>query len=137
MKGDHIKYWSGYKYQLAESYTCQTSVFPPNDIFTFFFTLLKDGTIKINEGYAWDGASGPTFDTKSSMRGSLIHDVLYQAMDLGLLNKVYKDTADNELRKICIEDGMWKIRANAWYQAVSEFGGCWSEDHPEKVTIAP
>ena len=40
-----------------------------------FFTLQEDGTLIVNKGFAWDGASGPTFDSRSSMRPSLVHDV--------------------------------------------------------------
>ena len=34
----------------------------------------------VEKDYAWDGPSGPTIDTSNSMRASLVHDVLYQAM---------------------------------------------------------
>ena len=136
MKGDKIKYWSGYKYQTAEAYSCQTELRPPHDIQHPFFSISIFGVVTAEYGYAWDGASGPTIDTKSSMRASLIHDILYQAMGLGLLDRSFREQADRELRKICIEDGMWHWRAEAWYLAVRKFGENYGKE-PEKVTVAP
>lgn len=71
------------------------------------------GRLLINKGYAWDGASGPTVDTLDTMRGSLVHDVLYQSVRDGHLPENYLDTADNIFHKILLEDGMSKFRA--WY----------------------
>lgn len=66
-----IRYRSGYKYQLAEGCTVRTGIFPPEEIVTEFISLNTLGVLSIRRGYAWDGASGPTIDTKSSMWGSL------------------------------------------------------------------
>jgi hypothetical protein len=107
-----IKYRKGYKYQLAEAYQCEVVLMPDNNISTPFICLSDSGLLTIHAGYAWDGPSGPTFDTKTFMRGSLIHDALYQLMRGGSLSSVlYKAAADRELFRACIEDGMWKWRA--------------------------
>ena len=42
--------------------------------------LNTKGHLIIKRSYAWDGPSGPTIDTKNFMRGSLVHDALYQLM---------------------------------------------------------
>jgi hypothetical protein len=118
-----IKYKDGFKYQLVEQYADNIRVFPEKDINTDFVTLTLAGTILINKGYAWDGPSGPTFDTKSFMRGSLVHDALYQLIRLGHLDADQKDVADRLLREMCIEDGMSSIRAWWVYNAVRKFGG--------------
>jgi len=52
------------------------------------------------------------------MRGSLIHDALYQLMRQKLLDKKCRKQADKELRKACLKDGMSKIRAWWIYKAV-------------------
>ena len=84
---------------------------------------LKDCILTVHKDYAWDGASGPTLDSTCSMRASLVHDALYQLMRLKLIPRTLRKAADEELRRLCIEDGMWKIRANTWYFFVRLFAG--------------
>ena len=118
-----IAYKSGYKYQTKKSYTLKIHLTPPADIITDGVRLNTDGTLWIKEGYAWDGPSGPTIDTPSFMRGSLVHDVLYQLIRKGHLDrKKYRKIADDILREICREDGMWVLRAWWVYKAVRWFG---------------
>ncbi len=114
-----IKYRAGFKYQLAESYSCMTPIKPENAIKHEFFTLSKNGKLWIKQGYAWDGASGPTFDTKSSMRPSLVHDAFCQMMRSRLIDyDKWQDTVNEFFKQQCKEDGMWGIRASIWYAAV-------------------
>lgn len=84
--------------------------------------LYSDGRLVIANGYAWDGPSGPTLNTESSMRGSLVHDALYQLIREGLLPASLKPTCDWELAEICIEDGMWRWRARLWAWMLVQFG---------------
>ena len=116
-----IKYRDGYKYQLAEDYQVPLIYSPENDICTKYIKLSKLGELQIKEGYAWDGPSGPTFDTPTFMRGSLIHDALYQLVREEYLPLSWKNKADRELERICIMDGMNKIRAKVIYKAVQKF----------------
>jgi len=134
--GEFIKYRKGYKYQLVETCSVKTAIHPESLIWTEYIRLTKDGTLTISRGYAWDGASGPTYDSKCSMRGSLYHDALYQLMRLGLLDRSWRDKADELLRKTCIEDGMWKVRANIWWTMVDKLAGfaCKPEAEPEILT---
>lgn len=137
MKGDHIKYTSGYKYQSAEDYSLQTTV-TGYDIDTGFIRLTHDGILTIKKGYAWDGASGCTIDTKSSMRGAEVHDAFYQLMRLDLIGQHNRIVADAYLRDICIEDGMWRWRAWLWYQAVRKFAlSCANAESEKTILIAP
>jgi len=108
----------GYKYELMEKYFHDTGIIPPAPILTEYIYLGLNGELAIRERYAWDGASGPTFDTKSSQRASLVHDSLYQLLSLGLLGQEHRQRADELLRDIAIADGMWRWRAWAWYYAV-------------------
>ncbi len=103
-----------YKYQTLETYGIQTDLLTIDPVKTDGgWITLQDGWLEMRPGYCWDGASGPTIDTPSSMRGSLVHDALYQLMREGLLSQEYRVPADNLFEKICIEDGMGKFRA--WY----------------------
>jgi len=115
-----LRYTSGYKYQNAEDFDCYIPALKKFGIVEYDFIRLEYGYLTILKGYAWDGASGPTFDTKSSMRGGMIHDAIYLLIRQGLLAKEAKHIADEILRFVCERDGMWKWRAGAWYIAVDK-----------------
>ena len=118
-----IRYKEGYKYQLVEDYQVPSDIKPIAFIRTPYIRLDIDGMLTVCQGYAWDGPSGPTVDTKNFMRGSLVHDALYQLMrERHLDAQKHRDTADRILQRICIEDGMTTVRAWWVYQGV-RFGG--------------
>ncbi len=133
-----IRYRSGYKYQLAETYRTQTKIYPAGFINAEWIKLEPSGMLTVRSGYAWDGASGPTFDTRSSMRGSLVHDATYQLLRAGLLPPSYRKGADLELYRICLEDGMWKWRARLWLKCVHRLAkGAASPNSQKRVFVAP
>jgi len=118
-----IRYTSGYKYQLRRTHVDAVAIHPTDPIHTDYVDLDTDGTITLKRGYAWDGASGPSIDTPSFMRGSLVHDALYQLMRSGALDSGrWRDRADRELRRICREDGMGWLRSWCVYYGVRWFG---------------
>lgn len=138
MVDNHISYQSGYKYQLREDYQVITSVLPGENIKTDFLELNTDGVLTIKNGYAWDGPSGPTFDTRNFMRGSLVHDALYQLLRQEYLDEKWRYEADEELRKVCIEDGMSGIRSRWVYWAVRKWGKmAASPESKKKIHVAP
>lgn len=127
MAKPYIKYRSGYKYWLAEEYQVKVSIIPENDVpvdktIKSFIELNTEGVLVIKKGYAWDGPSGPTIDIPSFMRGSLVHDALYQLLRREDIEQKWRDEADEELRRICREDGMWRIYSNWVHWAVRKFG---------------
>jgi hypothetical protein len=134
-----IRYRSGYKYQLAEGYSVKVSITPGQPVKTDFVSLGADGTLVMKRGYAWDGPSGPTIDTKNFMRGSLVHDALYQLMrDAGLSKEQWRDEADLELKRICLEDGMSRLRAWGVHRAVRWGGDPFASPESRKpVETAP
>ncbi len=119
-----IFYTKGYKYQLNQTYVASLprSIGAGHEVSTQFIDLVGN-ILTIREGYAWDGPSGPTIDTKTFMQAALIHDALYQLIRMKKLGAGYRQPADEILRDGCITDGMWKIRANWIYRAVRKFGG--------------
>lgn len=117
-----IRYADGYKYQLRATYAVQLPFRPPAPIVTDFIVFDADGLLTIIKGYAWDGPSDPAFDTPNFMRGSLVHDALYQLMRERHLDATYRGPADDILRTICLEDGMWRIRA-WWVHLGVRIGG--------------
>jgi len=134
-----IAYKDGYKYQLKESYSVTIRIRPARAIVTDFVSLDADGLLWLKAGYAWDGPSGPTVDTPSFMRGSLIHDALYQLMREGHLDrKAYRGPADEVLREICREDGMPFVRAWWVYHGVRLFADPSADPASDRpLTFAP
>ena len=116
-----MKYKKGYKYQLVEDEVTKTDIIGYS-FDTKFIRLTLVGVLTIKAGYAWDGASGPTIDSPSSMRASLNHDAKYQLLREGLLPQAERDLIDKEFYNDCIEDGMNMYRAGLWYRAVKAFG---------------
>ena len=135
MSKSYIRYRSGYKYQLATSYSMPITIKPKKDIKTEFITLDTKGKLTIKEGYAWDGPSGPVVDTKQNMRASLVHDALYQLMRLKKLSAMaYKDSSDKIFKNICIKDGVPKKIASAYYLGL-KLGGKPATDPKNKKKI--
>lgn len=112
-----------YKCQLVKDYSVRTDIQPKEPIDTLFIILTTNGELIIKALYAWDGPSGISIDTKSFMRGSLVHDALYQLMREQNLNyQTHREYADNLLKKLCLEDGMSKFRAWYVHKSVRIFG---------------
>ena len=131
-----IRYKSGYKYQLDETYDVATGIIPSMSIHKGYLRLYSSGLLTIHKGYAWDGPSGPAVDTLNFMRGSLVHDAFYQLMREGHLDAtVYREDVDRLLQRMCKEDGMTALRA-WWVYTGVRFGGG-NALGPRKRTHAP
>ncbi len=117
-----------YKYQLIdENFLLMIEITPSADIqIENFIELTTEGKLTIMKGYAWDGPSGPTFDTKNFMRGSLVHDALYQLIRENKFDEEEKEKrrryADDLLREMCKTDSMSSFRAWYVHKAVCWFG---------------
>lgn len=133
----HIKYSRGSKYQLRRDAWFKTDILGHN-VSTEYLHLHDDGWLLIRKGYTWDGASGPTIDTKSSMRGSLVHDAFYQLIRLESIPRECRILADKELKKKCIMDRMWKCRAKLWYKILRRYAAPAAHpDYKRKEYTAP
>ncbi len=112
----------GYKYELLRFVKVATGLPHAFKIDTQYI-VLHDGVLLVRKHYAWDGASGIfTIDTKTFMRGSLVHDALYQMIRERKLGRTWRIDADKLLKKICLQDGMNRFRAWYVYKAVRMFG---------------
>lgn len=144
MKPRGIHYKAGYKYQFTDDrfpvmlpvppgdgillYNRHTEVYPKDGQSEYimvgpFLKIWPSGKIRILEGYAWDGPSGPAFDTPNFMTPSMVHDALYQLMR----NKVlpldpYREIADEMMYQMCRERGMCAPRAWWCKRGVRRFG---------------
>jgi hypothetical protein len=123
----------GYKYVVAAVFSCPLPEFAALEVEHRWFSL-HAGTLVVQPGYAWDGCSGPTIDTPSTMIPGLVHDVLYQCIRAGLLSPDLRATADAVLRRLMLEyslnsqpstlNALWaKLRASYYFRAVHLFGG--------------
>lgn len=119
-----MKYMSGYKYQLkAKEVFTDTNITPAKTVRTKYIHLSPGGVLVIRPGYAWDGPSGPTYDSTNSLRASLAHDALYQLMRLKLIDIGWRTDADILLDNILEQDGMWAARRWYWLKGVQWFAG--------------
>tara|TARA_Y100000310_G_scaffold219707_1_gene221111 strand:+ start:248 stop:652 length:405 start_codon:yes stop_codon:yes gene_type:complete len=134
-----MKYKDGYKYQLAEDEVFEnTNITLDESVQTKYLKLTKEGKLTIKAGYAWDGPSGPTYDSVNSIRASLAHDALYQLMRMGKISIDWRIDADILLENILEEDGMWGMRIWYWMRGVRWFaGGAAKKENAKKILTAP
>ena len=120
-----------YKYKTTRLYHLMLRFKPLANINGRYYQFLTNGYLLICKDYVWDGASGPTLDTKNTMRASCVHDVLYQMIREQKLRLEMKDNADKELARIMEEDWKacniltktWnKVRSSYYYWGVRLFG---------------
>jgi hypothetical protein len=142
MKGNPIFYRRNYKYQLSRDVEEDLNLWLPfprleYDVLNDFVRLTLNGFMLLRFGYCWDGASGPTLDDHTNMRGGLLHDGGYQLMREGLLSMSYRPYFDKILELVCKDDGMPDFRAWYYYEGVHHFAEkCASkgyDPYPEKV----
>jgi hypothetical protein len=129
-----------WKYRLAEDYRVSIGFFETKAERGNEYVWLDHGWLTVSKGYAWDGPSGLTFDTKNWMRASLVHDALYQLIREGHLPRdpPIRKSVDQLMRAHLLEDGMWRIRAAWSYAAVRRFGHASTVLKPgRKVLKAP
>ncbi len=129
-----VIFQKGFKYQLMKDYNLQINIASGGCI-TPFIMLNAHGLLTIKRGYSWDGASGPTIDTKNCIRGSLVHDALYQLLRHTLVDMKHRHYIDMLFKEICIEDGMFKWRAWVWYKMVRKFGRYTSRAEDQRETF--
>lgn len=130
-----VKYKKGgsKKYVLLSLFVTLLKVKPKRNIQLKYASLTKSGTLHIYADYEWDGPSGPAIDTNSFMRGSLVHDLLYQLIREGHLGSGfwsrawYRLKADNEMFRQCGK-GKYKMifPRRCWTWLGVRIGGYWS-----------
>lgn len=112
---------SSYKYQVAETFLIHLPIFGDVTITHPMFTLCG-GLLTVQVGYCWDGASGPTWDDKTNLTPSLVHDVLYQSIRAGLLPAARREDADYALNQLARERGMFFLRRSVWFNGLNWLG---------------
>ena len=133
-----MRYKKGFKYQLIETETFLTNIFPEQDIINPFISLSKDGTLTGRPGYAWDGPSGPTIDRKTNMRASLGHDMLCQLLRERKISIDYLRRTNHYMGVWCKEDGMMNWLAYMYVRELNNFGSFAADPkNVKKILEAP
>ena len=83
-----------------------------------FITVDATGWVTVSKGYGWNGASGPTFDSKSTMVPCLMHDVCYDLLAAGCLPRECRKAIDKKMQRDLKAWGMNPFRAWYWYCGV-------------------
>lgn len=120
------KWWQKAEFRLDYDIVFQTDIVG----YTYedeYVKLDRFGRVTIKAGFDW-GASGLTWDTRSSRRGSIIHDAIYYLSQMKVFddapnNHALRLSADDLILKYCLEDGMFKTRAYTWYYVLRACGG--------------
>lgn len=133
----HVFYTDGYRYKTETAFMIKTGIIPIAPGGNDFVKLDVHGLLTISSQYAWDGASGPAINTLNFIRGSLVHDALYQLIREGVLTSEQRDQADRLLVKLTREDGMSALRCWWVYTAVSLFGGLFMVMKKAEWKVAP
>ena len=110
-----------YKYRVHKLCEFETNI-TGYDIEHQYFCLYPNGKLFINPEYLWDGCSGPTWDTKNTMKAGLGHDALYQMIRLRLIPLREKEKIDLWFKHRLLKDGVWSFRADYYHWGVDKFG---------------
>ena len=128
-----LHYKSGYKYQTTETIILQTRIIPDEPIISKWLYLDLFGKLTIMEGYAWDGASGPTWDTDNSIIPSLYHDAMAQLLRQELINQEWLPFVNAEFDDMLKERGMSWLRRRIWRRGLWLTGGSFA--NPKNIRI--
>jgi len=137
-----LKYWKT-KYQLAEDLFVAIPDWSYGHVYTDLITIrpiVSNGSaiMRIKKHWCWDGPSGPAIDTPNFMVPSAVHDVLYWLMRWGKIPISCRPLADNLMYDLCLEKGMWKIRAKWCCWAVKRFARKYAtSENKRKIYTAP
>ena len=107
------------KYCIVETFQVQTIVkgfFHEDE----FFTLYRSGILEVRKGFCWDGATG-AFDTADFMVPSLVHDIFCILVNEKRLPDYVQALADEQMRLLEKQAGMYWARRMLTYFAVRFF----------------
>lgn len=129
-----MRYFTGYKYYLDGDWAFESDIRPASTIIHKYFEIRCDGWIIARDRYAWNG-SDYVADTLESQSASLVHDIVCQAVQLGLLDRRWKRQGDLEYYKQSTENGMSKARAGLRLIGIQLHA--WDNSPPKGTVTAP
>ena len=116
---------SGYKYTVADEYRAGVPELLGVEANQPWFRI-TGGEMIVRDGYAWDGASGPTIDTVATLEASLVHDVGYQAIRIGAMLADRRADCDAVLYRL-LRRGQHKWAASRSTSLGRALAGMWIE----------
>lgn len=116
-----IYYKAGYKYQTVADFDIQTPIRQSAVCTTEHLALRPSGQLTIFAGYASDGPSGPTVDTRNFIRDAIVHDAFYELMRRKLLSLAWREDVDAFFRASLRDAGMSRFRSWYVWRAVRSF----------------
>ena len=132
----------GYLWKTECDFTIQTNIYG-YEFSNGYLRLIPNGKLVIHRGYCWDGSTIPlkgfvkfiTFGwykpDKFCKKASLPHDALCQAMREGMLDKLFKQKADELYRDMCILLGLPKWMAKIRFTALRKAGDLGIKPEPK------
>lgn len=116
----------GWKYETTEDLMVYVDIYPEAGrgcAFDKWIELTGEGKLTIKKGYAWDGPSGPTWDSPETLLASLIHDAGYQLTRERKIAIAWRKAWDLELLRFGLSEGMAPWRVRIWYWGLRIFAG--------------
>jgi hypothetical protein len=89
----------GYKYRLTEPAIFQTGM-KGLEVECPFVKLYKNGAMRLNTGFGWDGSSSISIDTESNMDAACGHDGGYRLLQYDVIPKKYRAKFRRKLDKM-------------------------------------
>ena len=103
-----------------------------------FVRLAPDGDLSFAPLYSWNGITKSPYQGADSIRGTLVHDGLYQLMSECGLSQRWRDEADRLMLKYFLADGMPVPLAEGFYAIVRAAGWIFSKPTAlHQVLVAP
>jgi len=90
-----------------------------------WLSLATNGLLIVRWGFPTDGPSGPTLDTKKTIKGATVHDALCQLAAQGLFGEVTEELRDQinaEADIVWDSSGMAQWRTEIWEATLDKFG---------------
>ena len=104
-------------YELTDSLVCENTGIEGYYFRNAVISIEYHGVLTLSPGFRWDGRSGPTVNTVSTLRSSAIHDALYELITIEALPQSTRLLADVLMRRIDKEDGVGIFRR--WYSHIA------------------
>lgn len=129
-----MRYFTGYNYYLDGDWAFETDIRPEQPVIHKYFEIRRDGLFIARDRYAWNG-SDYVADTLQSQSASLVHDIVCQAVQLGLLDRKWKRQGDIEYYKQCTANGTSPLRAGIRFIGIQLHD--WENSSPKGTVTAP
>jgi len=128
-----VKYKHGFRFYLAEDFSLKIDDLPDENVLPLYKIAMSKGMLTISKGYMWDRG----FRGKEFIRGTLVHEALYQLIRLGYLPYEWRKKSNEIYYSLLVDDGAPKLFAWLLKKCADLFGNVASNGKSRKVLFAP